>query len=144
MASYVTLDTWLNTWISDGPIYGYWTTTKESNKMYKAIDLAHQTGENRKLAADEAKRAAKARKATAQVETHLYGSVPVATLTLQNDAGQTGDDSSFNPRYMSVRLHEDDLEKLQDAVYAARVELHKHSTKLKNPGLGDLSVTTAW
>jgi hypothetical protein len=111
----------------------YTTTanTKESN-MYKSIDITHQTELNRKQAADEAKRAAKGRKSSVQVETHLYGDEPFSTITIQNDAGQR-DDDTYNPRYMSVRLSADDLEKLQDAVYATRVELAKHTTNIKNP-----------
>lgn len=107
------------------------TNTKGSN-MYKSIDIAHQTELNRKQAADEAKRAAKGRKASLQVETHLYGDEPFGTVTIQNDNGQR-DDDAYNPRYLSVRLSADDLEKLQDAVYAARVELAKHTSTIKNP-----------
>lgn len=115
------------------------TNTKESN-MHKTVELAHQTNDNRKAAADEAKRAAKSRKATAMVETHLYGGDPFASLTLSNDAGQTGDDNAWNPRHMTIRLNQDDLKLLQDAVFAARVELDKHTTKLTNPSLS----TSAW
>lgn len=114
------------------------TRIKESN-MYKNVDLTNQTAANRKAAEEELKRSAKGRKAKAMVETVTYGDEPFASLTLENDHGGRADDS-YNPRYMSVRLGADDLEALQNAIYAARVEIHKHTTKLKNPTL----TATAW
>lgn len=107
--------------------------TKE--KTMTTLTVEAQTEQNRKAAADQAKYAAKGRKASITVEAVTYASPMFASISGYNDQGESTDQSFY------YRLNSADLEALQNAIYAARVKLHKaeQSGKITNPSLTGLS-----
>lgn len=110
----------------------------KGNKMANLV-LNRQTLANRKSAAEEAKRAATGRQAHILLETHAWSTDDLyATLCVVNEhGGRIPDPTGVSTVYL--QLDETDLEALQNAVFAARVKLHKAKNGgLKNPSLSGL------
>lgn len=105
---------------------------KENNVTTLTVNA--QTEANRKAAADIAKVRAKTSKAVLAIETATYGDNPYATLSGYNDQGGENDQNFY------FKLDASDLEALQNAVYKARVELHKVANKISNPSLSSYTM----
>lgn len=103
----------------------------KKEKTMATLTVEAQTEDNRKVAADAAKYAAKGRKATISVEAITYASPAFASLSGYNDQGESSDQSFY------FKLNAADLEALQNAIYEARVKLHKAAAvgAIKNPSL---------
>lgn len=101
------------------------------------VKLNRQTESNRKNAEAVAKMARTGLRATVLIDAITYTHDPYAILQVGN--GLTGEE------YQGVRLElsPEDLEAVQDAVYRARVALHKVANPIKNPSLTD-SAETPW
>lgn len=105
---------------------------KENNVTTLTVNA--QTEANRKAAADIAKVRAKTSKAVLAIETATYGDNPYATLSGYNDQGGENDQNFY------FKLDASDLEALQNAIYKARVELHKVANKISNPSLSSYTM----
>lgn len=107
---------------------------EESDDM-TTIQVERETADNRKRAEEKAKRELKYAKeggnAAVEVEALTFGADPSISLYVSN--GRDGD----SYKAVNVRLSEKDAERVQTAIYNARVKLNNavNKSKITNPTL---------